>query len=71
MRHSAAARPGANPSQMCGKQVTGGRRPLMSVLAQCFADPALGELVLAYDALGVDAQQHVHAVPGPLRHLGR
>jgi hypothetical protein len=43
----------------------------MSVLAQCFADPALGELVLAYDALGVDAQQHVHAVPGPLRHLGR
>jgi len=42
----------------------------MSVLAQRFADPALGQLVVAHDALGVDAQQHVHAVPGPLGHLG-
>ena len=42
----------------------------MSVLAQRFADPALGELVLAHDALGVDPQEHVHAVPGPLGHLG-
>jgi hypothetical protein len=25
---------------------------------------------VAHDALGVDAQQHVHAVPGPLGHLG-
>ena len=41
-----------------------------SVLAQRFADPALGELVLAYDTLGVDPQEHVHAVPGPLCHLG-
>jgi hypothetical protein len=43
----------------------------MSVLPQRFADPALGELVLADDALGVDPQQHVDAVPSPLRHLGR
>ena len=42
----------------------------ISVLAQRFADPALGELVLAHYALGVDPQQHVHTVPGPLRHLG-
>src|SRR5215467_3715714 len=42
-----------------------------SVLKERCADPALGELVLAYDALGVDPQQHVDAVPGPLRHLGR
>ncbi len=42
----------------------------MSVLAKRFADPALGELVLARDALGVDPQQHVHAVTGPLRYLG-
>jgi hypothetical protein len=41
----------------------------MSLLAQGFADPALGELVLTRDALGVDPQQHVDAVPGPLRHL--
>jgi hypothetical protein len=42
----------------------------MSVLAQRFTDPSLSELVLAHDALGVDPQQHVDAVPGPLRHLG-
>jgi len=41
----------------------------MSVLAQRFADPALGQLVLARDAFGVDAQQDVHAVPGALGHL--
>jgi len=41
----------------------------MSVLTQRFTDASLGELVLAHDALGVDPQQHVHAVPGPLRHL--
>ena len=41
----------------------------LSVLAQGFVDAALGELVLAHDALGVDAQQDVHAVPGPLGHL--
>jgi len=45
-------------------------RRLRSVLEQCFADAALGELVLADDALGVDAQQNVHAVPGPFRDLG-
>jgi hypothetical protein len=43
----------------------------MSVLTQRFTDPSLGELVLAHDALGVDPQQHVDAVPGPLGHLGR
>src|SRR6266567_157807 len=43
----------------------------MSVLAKRLEDPALGKLVLAYDALGVDPQQHVDAVPGPLGHLGR
>jgi hypothetical protein len=43
----------------------------MSVLAQGFADPALGELVLADDSLGVDPQQHVDAVPGPFGDLGR
>src|SRR5215470_726113 len=43
----------------------------ISALAQRFADPALGELVLAYDAFGVDPQEHVHAVPGPLGYLGR
>src|SRR5262249_34925329 len=36
-----------------------------------FADPSLGKLVLAHDALGVDPQQHVHAVPGPLGYLSR
>src|SRR5215471_19607023 len=42
----------------------------ISVMAQGFVDAALGEFVLARDALGVDAQQHVHAVPGPFGHLG-
>ena len=32
-----------------------------SVLAQSLADATLGELVLTGDALGVDAQQDVHA----------
>ena len=36
----------------------------MSALAQGFADAALGELVLADDALGVAPQQHVDAMPG-------
>ena len=43
----------------------------MSVLAKRFEDPALGELVLAHDALGVDPKEDVHAVPGPLRYLRR
>ena len=33
------------------------RGGVISVLAQRFADPALGELVLARDALGVDPQE--------------
>ena len=40
-----------------------------SVLTERFSDPPLGELVLACEALGVDPQQRVDAVPGPLRHL--
>jgi hypothetical protein len=43
----------------------------MSVLAQGFADAALGELILADDTLGVDPQQHVDPVPGPFSHLCR
>jgi len=43
----------------------------MSVLAQRFTDAALGEFVLAHDALGIDPQQYVHAVSGPLGYLGR
>jgi hypothetical protein len=40
-------------------------------LAQGLADPALGEFVLAYDALGIDPEEHVDAVSGPLGDLGR
>ena len=39
-------------------------------MARGLVDAALGELVLARDALGVDAQQYVHAVPGPFGYLG-
>jgi hypothetical protein len=45
-------------------------RVATSLLPQRFADPALGELVLAGNALCVDAQQHIDAVPCPLGHLG-
>ena len=41
-----------------------------SVLAQGFANPALGQLVLAYDALGIDPEEYVDAVPGPFGDLG-
>ena len=41
-----------------------------SVLAQRFAYPQLGELVLADDALGLDPQQYVHAMAGPFGDLG-
>jgi len=41
----------------------------MSVLSQRFADPALGELALAHDAFGIDAQQDIDAVTGPLGNL--
>jgi len=44
---------------------------LMSVLAQGFADAALGELILAHDASAVDPQQHVDAVPGPFGDLSQ
>ena len=33
-------------------------------------DPALGDLVLAFEALGVDAKQDLHAVAGPFSNLG-
>jgi hypothetical protein len=52
-----------------GRAVGSPRLALLSVLAQRFADPPLGEFVLTLDALGVDPQRHVDAVPGPLRHL--
>jgi hypothetical protein len=42
----------------------------VSVLSQCFADPARGEFVLAHDASGVDPQKDVDAVPGPFSDLG-
>jgi len=47
------------------------RTARISVLPERVADPALGELVLADDALGVDPQQHLDAVPGPFGDLGR
>ena len=36
-----------------------------------FLDTALGFVLLAGDALGVDPQQNVHAVASPLGNLGR
>jgi antitoxin YefM len=47
-----------------------GGRTLASTLAQRVADPALGQLVLARDALGVDPEQDVDAMPGPPGYLG-
>jgi hypothetical protein len=44
-------------------------RSLLSALAQSLADPALREFVLAHDALGVDLEQYMDAVPGPLGYL--
>src|SRR6266704_2608520 len=42
-----------------------------SITAQCGSDTALGDLVLAVEAFGIDAEQHLDAVAGPLCHLGR
>jgi hypothetical protein len=41
----------------------------ISILAERLADPAFGELVLADDAPGINPQQYVHAVTGPLSYL--
>src|SRR5215831_13359013 len=41
-----------------------------SVTAQGGGDAALGDLVLPVEALGIDAEQHLDAMAGPLRHLG-
>ena len=41
------------------------------VLVQGVSDPVAGRFVLPVDALGVDLEQDVDAVPGPLRDLGR
>jgi hypothetical protein len=38
-------------------------------LVQGFADPALGQFVLAHDASGVDPRQHVDTVSRPFGHL--
>ena len=46
-------------------------RAQVSVLAERLADPALGELVLADNAFGIDPEQDVYAVPGPLGELLR
>ena len=40
-------------------------------LSQNVFDPAFGRVVLPVEALRVDPQQDVDAVPGPLGHLGR
>jgi hypothetical protein len=64
-RPSSAAR----CAQYVPKSKIVGTNGIHSVLKQRFADAALGELVLTCDALGVDPQQHVDAMPGPLRHL--
>jgi hypothetical protein len=37
---------------------------------QGFLDASVGDLALAVDALGIDPQEHVHAVPGTLGDLG-
>src|SRR6266568_8499840 len=42
-----------------------------SITAQCGSDTAHGDLVLAVEALGIDTEQHLDAVAGPLCHLGR
>ena len=36
---------------------------------QRFTDPALGEFVLAHEALGIDSQEYVEAVSCPFGHL--
>jgi hypothetical protein len=43
---------------------------MLSALTQSLADPALREFVLAHDALGVDLEQYIDAVSGPLGYLG-
>jgi hypothetical protein len=55
--------------QIRGKIFRSACRLAISVLAQRFTDSSLGEFVLTGDALSVDPQQHVDAVPSPLRHL--
>jgi hypothetical protein len=48
-----------------------GETASISVLPQGLADAALGELILAHHAPGIDPQEHIHAVPRPLGYLGR
>lgn len=48
-----------------------GRGRSSRVVAEGLGDAALGDFVLAVDALGVDAQQDLDAVAGPLGDLGR
>jgi len=42
-----------------------------SVAAQGGGCAALGDLILAVEALGINAEQHLDAVAGPHCHLGR
>jgi hypothetical protein len=43
----------------------------LGAFAKCLGDAALGKVLLPGEALGVDAEQHVDAVPGPLGDLSR
>jgi hypothetical protein len=47
------------------------RRPLkLSVRGEGFRDPALGDVVLAFEAFRIDTEQDLDAVPGPFGDLG-
>jgi hypothetical protein len=39
------------------------------IVSQGVGDAPLGDVLLVVDALGVDAEQHFDAVPGPLGYL--
>jgi hypothetical protein len=41
----------------------------LAVVQSC-RDPLLGDLILAVEAFGVDAQKHLDAMASPLGHLG-
>jgi hypothetical protein len=57
---------GSEPGQRC-RAVS--QDLAISILAERFVDPAFGELVLADEAPGINPQQYVHAMTGPLSYL--
>jgi hypothetical protein len=63
IRRSWVRAPPAPPSESPNLGRYWAQRP---ALAEGFADGALGEFVLAYDALGVNPEHHVDAMRGPL-----